>query len=65
MRISLNGEPREVLAGTLADALDALGFGEVVVATAVNGQFVPSTGRRDFQLTAGDQIEVVAPIQGG
>jgi sulfur carrier protein len=65
MRISLNGEAREVDARTLAEAMTALGFADVVVATAVNGRFVPATMRGNFELTEGDEIEVVAPMQGG
>lgn len=65
MRISCNGEPREIEAATLAEALEALGFGDAVVATAVNGQFVQLTARPEFRLNDGDDIEVVAPMQGG
>lgn len=65
MRISLNGETHEVHASTLAEAMNALGFAGAVVATAVNGRFVPSAARGDFALTEGDEIEVVAPMQGG
>lgn len=65
MRISLNGEGREVDARTLAEAMTALDFAGAVVATAVNGQFVPASMRHDYQLREGDEIEVVAPMQGG
>jgi sulfur carrier protein len=65
MRISLNGEPREVEAVTLADALEALGVGAAVVAPAVNGRFVQLRARPEFQISDGDEIEVVAPMQGG
>lgn len=65
MRVSLNGEAREVEARTLAEAMTVLGFASAVVATAVNGRFVPATMRGNFQLTDGDEIEVVAPMQGG
>ena len=35
------------------------------VATALNGDFVPVTLREQTVLQAGDQLEVVAPMQGG
>ena len=65
MRISLNGNTHELEAGTLADALTMLGYGDAVIATAVNGQFVPTNVRSDLHLSDGDEIEVVAPMQGG
>jgi sulfur carrier protein len=65
MRIYLNGKTHEVEADTLADALKALDYADAIIATAVNGQFVQAAARNDFQLTDGDQIEVVAPMQGG
>ena len=65
MRIQVNGDSRELQAVDLAAALDELGFGGAVVATAVNGQFVPAAARERAQLTEGDRIEVLAPMQGG
>ncbi|MDT8345806.1 MAG: sulfur carrier protein ThiS [Thermohalobaculum sp.] len=65
MRITLNDEPREVAAATLAQALDELGFGGARVATAVNGSFVPAPARAGHPLAEGDRLEVLAPMQGG
>ncbi|MEI7872835.1 MAG: sulfur carrier protein ThiS [Alphaproteobacteria bacterium] len=65
MRIFVNDEVREVDAGTLAVALDAMGFGGRKIATAVNGRFVAATARPGTKLADGDRIEVVAPMQGG
>lgn len=66
MRIIVNGAAREVSAAAdLTAALAELGFGESVVATAVNGEFVPVAARSTTQLAAGDQLEVLAPMQGG
>ena len=66
MRIIVNGAAREVSAASdLTAALAELGFGEAVVATAVNGEFVPVAARATTQLAAGDQLEVLAPMQGG
>lgn len=65
MNIQINGEQRQLKGRTLADALSENGFSEAVVATAVNGEFVPEVGRSTCTLSAGDQIEVLAPMQGG
>jgi sulfur carrier protein len=65
MKIVLNGEPREVRAPSLREALDELGFGGAAVATAVNGRFVPAPSRAATPLVEGDRVEVLAPRQGG
>ncbi len=65
MNITLNGAACETAATDLAAALVELGFADAVVATAVNGAFVPAAARGDFQLAPSDQIEVLAPMQGG
>jgi sulfur carrier protein len=65
MRIEVNGEPREIGARSLADAVAELGLAETVVATALNGDFVPRGERAGTPLTDGDRIEIVAPMQGG
>ena len=65
MKITLNGAPHEVRSKRLSDVLAELGFAGACVATAVNGDFVPATGRERAELADGDRIEVVAPQQGG
>ena len=65
MRIFLNDDMHEVSAGTLAAALETLGFGGRKIATAVNGRFVAAAARPRTELADGDKIEVVAPMQGG
>jgi sulfur carrier protein len=65
MMVTLNGEPREIVAATLDAALDEAGFGRAKVATALNGAFVPASDRSETTLTEGDRIEVLAPMQGG
>lgn len=65
MTLLLNGEPQEVAAKTLAEALDELGYAGKIVATAVNGDFVAARKREAVRLAEGDRIEVVAPMQGG
>jgi sulfur carrier protein len=65
MRIFLNGDARDIEAGTLDVALNVLGFRDAVVATALNGRFVAKGARPATALAEGDTIEVVAPLQGG
>ena len=65
MKLIVNGEAQEVVAETLAEALDVLGYGEAKVATAVNEDFVPAGLRAVHALNDGDRIEIVAPRQGG
>jgi sulfur carrier protein len=65
MRLVVNGEPQEVPAATLADALQSLDLAEAKVATALNGEFVPARARVSTPVKDGDRIEIVAPRQGG
>ena len=65
MRIFVNGDRHEIAPATLALAMTELGYGGKKVATAVNGRFVPAPARAATELKDGDQIEVVAPMQGG
>lgn len=61
----MNGEPRVTDAETLAALCDELGYGEMRVATAVNGEFIPAASRAQTRLEPEDKIEIVAPRQGG
>ena len=65
MNLQVNGAWREVRAGDLAAALEELGFADAVLATAVNGTFVPAGERAAAALTEGDRLEILAPMQGG
>ncbi|QBX34051.1 sulfur carrier protein ThiS [Paracoccus liaowanqingii] len=65
MRIEVNGDPRDIAATTVAGALSELGWGEARVATALNGEFLPSAARAEQPLRDGDRLEVLAPMQGG
>ena len=65
MRLVVNGVEQDVVAETLAAALEALDYGETLVATALNGDFVPARKRAETSLSEGDRIEIVAPRQGG
>ncbi len=65
VRIELNGEPVSTEAETLADLLDEKGYNGAVVATALNGTFLPKGLRATTPLSDGDAVEIVAPMQGG
>jgi sulfur carrier protein len=65
MKILVNGAWRDTGAVDLAAALLEMGYGEAVVATALNGEFVPAGSRPAARLADGDRIEVLAPMQGG
>ncbi len=63
--VTVNGEPRETWAETLADLIASEKFGETRIATAVNGAFVPMRARGERQLYAGDRIEILSARRGG
>lgn len=65
MRILVNGAWHESAAEELASVLAQLGYGDAVVATAVNGEFVAAAARASTPISDGDRIEVLAPMQGG
>jgi sulfur carrier protein len=64
-RLIVNGVEQVVGADTLAAALAALDYADAVVATALNGEFVPARKRAETTVREGDRIEIVAPRQGG
>lgn len=65
MKILVNSEAREVAGPSLAEALEELGYGGAVIATAVNGDFAPVRSRADLLLREGDSLELLAPMRGG
>ncbi len=65
MTLIVNGEPREIAAASLAEAMQALDYGDAKVATALNGEFVPARARAATPVKEGDRIEILAPRQGG
>lgn len=65
MKILVNGAWRDTDAADLATALKELGYADSVVATAVNGEFVPAGARPSARLADGDRLEILAPMQGG
>ncbi|QIB65348.1 sulfur carrier protein ThiS [Kineobactrum salinum] len=61
----INGRQESVAAGSsVADLLRQLAADEAVV-VAVNEQFVPRNLHREQLLQAGDQVELLSPMEGG
>lgn len=65
MKITLNGEIRDLTGPSVQDVLTEIGLGAARVATALNGNFLPTATRATATLKDGDALEVVAPMQGG
>ncbi len=65
MKITVNGEAKTVAASAVTDVLVELGYGNAKVATAINGEFLPASLRSATKLDENDQLEIVAPRQGG
>jgi sulfur carrier protein len=64
--VSVNGEPREVAAGTLLDALvRTLTTAPSGVAAALNETVVPRAQWPATALSEGDRVEVLTAVQGG
>jgi sulfur carrier protein len=63
--VELNGRPLRTDADTLAALLAEQGVAGDVVATALDGRFVPRSQRGATRLREGARIEVLAPMQGG
>ena len=65
MNIIVNGENRNIINVNLTFALDELGYKEMKLATALNGEFVSVQARGNINLKEGDKLEVLSPQQGG
>lgn len=65
MQIRVNGEPLATDARTLDELCARLGYADAKIATAVNGTFVAAGQRPATRLVQADEVEIVAPRQGG
>ncbi|MGE7389235.1 sulfur carrier protein ThiS [Streptomyces sp. NPDC004126] len=66
MTISVNGEPREIAAGTTLDAVVAtLTTAPSGVAAALNETVVPRGQWPATAVDEGDRIEILTAVQGG
>ncbi len=65
MNLIVNGSGHELPVATLAELLQRLGYGSAIVATALNHSFVVAALRSVTPLSPGDEVEILAPMQGG
>ena len=65
MKLIVNGSEHELLVANLAELLQRLGYGDAIVATALNHSFVIARSRAATLLSPGDEVEILAPMQGG
>ncbi len=65
MKLNVNGQAYETAAQALDALVSELGHDAELVATALNGDFVPRAARAASRLQPGDSIEILAPMQGG
>ncbi len=66
MRITLNGEIIRLENVTnISKLLSSQGYENKMVAIAVNGAFVPRSSYDTHVINDKDEIEIVAPMQGG
>ena len=63
--IILNGEPRQVRAGSIADLVASLGLDMKKVAVERNREIVPRSTLADVALAEGDALEIVHFVGGG
>ena len=66
INISLNNETKKIASNTLlSDALVQWGFGDIKIAVAINGEFVPRSTYANRLLQNGDLVDIVKPVGGG
>ena len=66
MQVTVNGAPAELADGsTVAELVAVRSRGHDRVAVALNGDVVPRTSWAQTPLSAGDNVEVLAPTAGG
>ena len=65
MRVTVNGEHRDVSATDVATLLGELDYEGIHFAIAVNYDVVPKSRWAETMLKAGDEIEIITPRQGG
>ena len=65
MRVTVNGEPREILSVSVDALLSELDYEGTHFAVAVNYDVLPKSRWAETALKSGDEIEIITPRQGG
>ena len=65
MRVTINGETREIAATRIDALLSELEYEGSHFAIALNFDVLPKSRWAETQLKAGDEIEIITPRQGG
>jgi sulfur carrier protein len=65
MRVTVNGESREISSASVDALLGELEYEGTHFAIALNFDVVPKSRWAETQLKAGDEIEIITPRQGG
>jgi sulfur carrier protein len=65
MRVTVNGEPREILSDSVDALLGELEYQGTHFAIALNYDVLPKSRWAATPLQPGDQIEIITPRQGG
>jgi thiamine biosynthesis protein ThiS len=66
MEVVVNGEPKQLDAGTsLAAMIEEMGLDRRYLVVEYNGQPLPRDGFERVELADGDRLELVRPVAGG
>jgi sulfur carrier protein len=65
MRVTVNGEQREIAASSVDALLSELEYEGTHFAIALNYDVLPKSRWADTPLRSGDEIEIITPRQGG
>ena len=65
MRVTVNGEPREISSVSVDALLGELEYQGTHFAIAVNYDVLPKSSWAETPIRPGDEIEIITPRQGG
>ena len=65
MRVTINGEAREINASSVDALLRELEYEGTHFAIALNYDVLPKSRWAETQIKTGDEIEIITPRQGG
>ena len=65
MRVTVNGEQREIASASVDALLGELEYEGTHFAIAVNYDVLPKSRWADTAINSGDEIEIITPRQGG